>query len=107
MSEWLQGDIHYAHFDDAIKNRPVVLISDSEVNYVRGKVIVALITSTIRQTPFEISVGTAEGLSKEGVVSLSDIETIPKLRLSSRKGRLSPEKMDHLREGLKLLFAIP
>ena len=107
MSEWLQGDIHYAHFDDTTKNRPVVLISDSELNHIRAKVIVALITRTIRQTPFEIPVGTAEGLSKEGVVSLSDLETIPKFRLSSMKGKLSPEKMDQLRDGLKLLFAIP
>jgi mRNA-degrading endonuclease toxin of MazEF toxin-antitoxin module len=106
MSHWLQGDIHYAHFDDTTKNRPVVLISDSDLNGVREKVIVALITRTIRETPFEIPVGATEGLSKEGVVSLSDIETVPKRRLSSRIGTLSSEKMDQLREGLKLLFAL-
>jgi mRNA interferase MazF len=102
-----QGDIHYCHFDDPIKSRPIVVLSRTELNAVRENVVVALITRTIRQIPLEIPVGAAEGLPKDGVIALGDIHTVQKTRLSERKGALSSEKMSLIYAGFKLLFAIP
>ena len=106
MKGFEQGDIHYAHFDDPIKSRPVVVLSRTDLNMLRTNIVVALITGTIRGIPYEVSVGIDEGLSKDSVVDLGDIHTLPKTRFSERKGGLSPDKIDQLREGLKLLFAL-
>ena len=101
-----RGDIYYCHFGDPIKDRPVLVLSRSEINAVRANVVVALVTRTIRNIPLEIPVGAAEGLPKEGVVSLGDIHTVPKALLSEKKGELNPEQMEKVSEGLKMLFAL-
>lgn len=101
-----QGDIHYCRFPEPIKSRPVLILSRAELNAVRENVIVALITRTVRNIPLEIPVGKADGLPKEGVVSLGDIYTVSKTLLSDRKGALSSNKVAQISEGLKLLFAI-
>lgn len=101
-----QGDIHYCQFDEPIKSRPVLVLSRTEINTVRENIVVALLTRTARHIPLEIPVGKADGLSKDGVVSLGDIYTVPKGLLSERKGRLSEDKLVKMREGLKLLFAL-
>lgn len=99
-----QGDIHYCRFDEPVKSRPVLILSRTELNAVRENVVVALITRTVRNIPLEIPVGEREGLSKEGVVSLGDIHTVPKTLLSDRKGALSADKLEAMADGLKLLF---
>lgn len=101
-----QGNIYYCHFDEPIKSRPVLVLSRTEINAVRENIVVALVTRTVRNIPLEIPVGKAEGLSKEGVVSLGDVYTVPKALLSEKKGQLSPEKLENMQEGLKLLFAL-
>lgn len=102
-----QGDIHYCHFEEPIKSRPVLILSRTEINSVRENIVVALVTRTVRNIPLEISVGKAEGLSREGVASLGDIHTVPKTLLSEKKGKLSADKLQTMQEGLKLLFALP
>ncbi len=101
-----QGDIHYCDFPEPVKSRPVLILSRTEINAVRENIVVALITRTVRGIPLEIPVGKAEGLSKEGVVSLGDIYTVSKALLSDRKGALSMEKIGRVSEGLNLLFAL-
>lgn len=88
-----QGAIHYCHFNPPIKSRPVLVLSRTELNTVRENVIVALITRTIRQIPIEVPVGTAEGLPREGVVSLGDIHTVPKSLIGEKKGSFLPRNL--------------
>jgi mRNA interferase MazF len=101
-----QGEIHYCHFAEPIKSRPVVILSRSEINLVRQNVVVALITRIVRQIPLEVPVGTPEGLPKDGVISLGDIHTVPRALLGEKLGELSSEKFLQAVDGLKLLFAI-
>lgn len=101
-----QGDLYYCHFEEPIKDRPVLVLSRSEINAVRANVVVALVTRTIRNIPLEIPVGKAEGLSKDGVVSLGDIHTVSKALLSEKKGEINQEQMEKVAEGLKMLFAL-
>lgn len=99
-----QGELYYCRFEEPIKSRPVLILSRSELNAVRQNVVVALVTRTVRGVPLEIPVGKEEGLPKDGVVSLGDIHTVPKTLLSEKKGDLSPEKLNQMAGGLKLLF---
>ena len=101
-----QGDIFYCHFGAPIKDRPVLILSRSEINVVRANVVVALVTRTIRNIPLEIPVGTADGLPKEGVVSLGDIHTVPKALLSEKKGEINQEQLRKVADGLKMVFAM-
>ena len=101
-----QGDIYYCHFEEPVKDRPVLILSRSEINAVRANVVVALVTRTVRHIPLEIPVGKAEGLPKDGVVSLGDIHTVPKSLLSEKKGEITPGQMEKVAEGLKIHFAL-
>jgi len=102
-----QWDIYFCHFDEPVKSRPVLVLSRSELNAVRENIVVALITRTIRNIPTEVRVGKAEGLPKEGVISLGDIHTVPKTLLSARKGEISSEKITQIFNGLRLIFNLP
>jgi mRNA-degrading endonuclease toxin of MazEF toxin-antitoxin module len=102
-----QGDIHDVHLDDSVASRPVVVISRTEVNAQRMSIVIALITTTVRDMPVEIPVGKTEGLEKNGVINLGDIHTLSQARFGERKGCLSAEKIERLQDGLKLLFAVP
>jgi mRNA-degrading endonuclease toxin of MazEF toxin-antitoxin module len=106
MTSPRQGDIHYCRFEEPVKSRPVLVLSRTDINAVRENVVVALITRTVRGIPLEIPVGKTEGLTQEGVASLGDIYTVSKGHLSDKKGALSPEKLAHMADGLKLLFAL-
>src|SRR5262245_24216401 len=106
MRVFQPGDICYAQFPEPVKSRPVVILSRGSLNSAREKIVVAPITTHIRNTPFEMTVGEEEGLPKESVISLGDVFTTNKAHLSSPKGKLSEEKILLVHEGLKLLFDI-
>jgi mRNA interferase MazF len=100
------GDVVYAQFPAPVKSRPVVVLSRGEINAVRENIVVALVTRTIRRIPLEVPVGKAEGLPKEGVVSLGDIHTIPRSIMGPIQGALSSTKVTLMQAGLSLLFKL-
>lgn len=98
------GDVVFAQFPPPVKSRPVVVLSRGEINSVRENIVVALVTRTVRGIPLEVPVGRAEGLPKEGVVSVGDIHTIPRTMMGPVRGSLSLSKMKQVQEALTLLF---
>jgi mRNA interferase MazF len=100
------GDVVYAQFPAPVKSRPVVVLSRGEINAVRENIVVALVTRAIRRIPLEVPVGKAEGLPKEGVVSLGDIHTIPRSIMGPVRGALSSTKVTLMQAGLSLLFKL-
>ena len=56
-------------------------------------VTVAAVTSTLRGSPTEVELGTAEGLRQTSCVNLCNLFTVEKRRLRSYVGTVGPEKM--------------
>ena len=70
--------------------RPALVVTRSEAIPVLNEVVVAPITSTIREIPTCIAVGAAEGIDHDSVVVFDQLRCIPKSALALRLGRLPP-----------------
>jgi mRNA interferase MazF len=88
-----RGEIWWADLPAPVGRRPVLLLSRNRAYSVRSAVTVAFITTTICGIPVEVALGQADGLSKNCVINLDVINTIPKDRLMNRITALSASKM--------------
>ncbi len=98
-----RGEVRWYRFSRHDKKRPVVILTrDSALEFL-GEVIVAPITSTIRDIPSEILLTKADGMPQDCVGNLDHIQTVSKGKIGSLITSLSPRKMLELRSAL--LFA--
>lgn len=70
------------------KRRPVLVVSRDEVIPVLNNVVVAPVTSTLRDIPTCIHVGPAEGLDHDSVATFDNLAAVPKSVLTARLGSL-------------------
>ncbi len=82
------------------KRRPVLIVSRNEVLPVLNNVVVAPVTSTIRNIPTCIPVGPDHGLDRDSVASVDNLTAIPKSVLTVRLGALGPDGRSALCEAL-------
>lgn len=72
------------------KRRPVLVVSRDEVIPVLNNVVVAPVTSTIRDIPTCIPVGANEGIDHDSVATFDNLAAVPKSVLTTRLGTLGP-----------------
>ena len=77
-----QFDIMWANLPAPIGRRRVVLLTRSAGYGYLNKVLIAEVTSTVRNIPQEVPIGDVEGLPSGSVVNLDNIHVIPKSLLS-------------------------
>lgn len=70
------------------KRRPVLVVSRAEAIAVLNNVVVAPVTSTIRDIPTCIPVGPAEGIDHDSVATFDSLAAVPKSVLTTRLGEL-------------------
>lgn len=70
------------------KRRPVLIVSRDEVIPVLHNVVVAPVTSTIRDIPTCIPVGPEEGIDHESVATFDNLAAVPRSVLTTRLGSL-------------------
>ena len=70
------------------KRRPVLIVSRDEVIPVLNNVVVAPVTSTIREIPTCVPVGAAEGIDHDSVAAFDNLAAVPKSVLTVRLGSL-------------------
>jgi mRNA interferase MazF len=88
-----QYEVWWADLPEPVGTRPVLLLSrDSAYEYL-SRVVVAEVTSTIRDIPVEVSLGASEGLRQRCVANLDNLHTVPKQRLRARVGTLGRRRI--------------
>lgn len=85
-----QGELWLMETPNA-KRRPVLIVSRNEVIPALNNVVVAPVTSTLRDIPTCIPVGPGEGLDHESVASFDNLAAVPKLVLTTRLGALGSD----------------
>lgn len=70
------------------KRRPVLVVSRDEVISVLNNVVVAPVTSTLRDIPTCVAVGPGEGIEHDSVASFDNLAAVPKSVLTARLGSL-------------------
>jgi mRNA interferase MazF len=71
------------------KRRPVLIVSRDEAIPVLNNVVVAPVTTTLRDIPTCIPVGLEEGIDRDSVATFDSLAAVPKSVLTRRLGKLS------------------
>lgn len=96
-----KDEVWWANLPSPIGKKPIVLLSRDEAYPVRNAVTVAEVTSTIRNIPVEVNLGTEDGLPKKCVINLDTIITIRKELLIEKITDLTSEKIDEVNKAMK------
>ena len=111
MARVLRGDIIWADLNpvqghEQAGRRPVVVISHDVFNERSGTVIAMALTSQPQRAGFPLTLELeGDNLPNRSWVKISQIRTLSRQRLGRRIGRLEPEQLDLLVEGLDELVA--
>lgn len=70
------------------KRRPVLIVSRDEAIPVLNNVVVAPLTSTLRDIPTCIRISEEDGVDRESVATFDNLTAVPKSLLTARVGRL-------------------
>jgi mRNA interferase MazF len=84
----------------------VVLLSRDEAYSVRSLVIVAPVTTRIRNVPSEVPLVADDGVPHDCVANLDTITTIPKECLHSRLTTLSPRKLKEIEAAIHFALGL-
>ena len=102
-----QYEIWWADLPEPIGRRPVLLLSrDSAYAYLSG-VIVVEITSTIRDIPVELRLGSSEGLKHPSVANFDNLHVVPKRLLATRVGTLRHSRTAEAKRALGFALGWP
>lgn len=82
-----QGELWLMEAPNA-KRRPVLVVSRDEAIPVLNNVVVAPVTSTVRDIPTCIPLGPEHGLDRESVATFDNLTAVPKALLTTRLGGL-------------------
>lgn len=96
-----QSDVYWHTFLPPDKRRPVVILSRPSVIPYLNSVIVASVTSTIRNTASEVLLSEDDGLNEECVANLDNIYTVQKSLLGDFITHLQKERMREIREAIE------
>jgi mRNA interferase MazF len=102
----LRGDIVWADLNPSVGNeqaglRPVVVLSHDVFNERSGTVIAIAVTSQEPRASFPLMLEiTSTKLPKRSWAKMGQIRTLSVTRLGRKVGRVSPEEIDRIVEGL-------
>ena len=95
-----RGEIWWAEMEPPAGRRPVVLLSRDEAYSVRLLVIIAPVTTRIRNIPTEVPLTADDGMPRDCVINADIITTIPKDYLRTRLASMSADKLDELEKAI-------
>ncbi len=112
MARVLRGDVLFADLNPVRGHeqaglRPVVILSQDVFNERSGTVIAMALTSVPQRAgfPLTLELPADARLPKKSWVKISQIRTLSTQRLGKKLGRLPPETLDLLEEGLNEIIA--
>jgi len=91
-------DLNPTQGSEINKVRPCVVISPDVSNEFLNTVIIAPLTSTLRNFPMRVNI---QLMNKNGQIALDQIRCVDKSRLSNKAGILSPPEIKMLKRILK------
>jgi len=111
MARVLRGDVVWADLNPVVGHeqagrRPVVVLSADVFNERSGTVIAMALTSHLQRAGFPLTLELKSLKLKERAwVKISQVRTLSTRRLGRKIGRVAPEELDRLVEGLNEIIA--
>jgi len=101
-----RGEIRYFEFSPPDKRRPVLLLARDEGIRHLNDVVVAPITTTIRQLPTHIVLDASDGMPKRCAINLDQIQLVPKHRIGDRIATLGAARMTEVEVATMIALGI-
>ena len=101
-----RGEVWWAEFPAPVGRRPVLLVSRQRAIEVRAFVMVAQVTTTIRDLPVEVPLGAEDGLPKPCVANCDVLTTVPKHVLKERLCLLHSRKLSAVNAALRFALGL-
>lgn len=108
-----RGEIYIANLDPAFgreihKKRPVLIISNNNLNRVLPTVIMVPFSSIVPKDigPDFVSFFNQQGLDKESTLVVNQLSAIDQIRLIKKIGKISKSKILEVEEALKLVLGL-
>ena len=111
MARVLRGDIVWAELKPVVGRkqaglRPVIIISQDVFNERSGTVIAVAVSSQEPRANFPLTLEiTSAKLPKRSWAKIAQIRTLSVERLKGKLGRVSPEELERIVEGLNEIIA--
>jgi mRNA interferase MazF len=98
------GDIWWSDVPGWGRRPVVILTRDSAISLLR-RVVVAMVSTTIRNIPTEVVLERSDGMSRRSAVNLDNLYTIDKAHLTTRIVRLPETRLEELCDALRFAVA--
>lgn len=96
------GQVWWADLD---KIRPVVVLTRARVAGRLSRVVIAPVTTTVRDIATEVPLGSAEGLAEGSVANLDNVQLIGVDRLLRQAGTVAPTRWDEICSAMSSVMA--
>ena len=100
------GEVWFAELGMVEKSRPVLVLAAPNPSHARALVIVAPLTSQIREMPGEVKVGKPSWLPKPSAVNVQGLASFDRTKLVRRMGVLPEEKINAVKEALREMLGL-
>jgi mRNA interferase MazF len=97
-----RGDICWVSLPDEEKRRPVLVLTRDEAIPAMGRVVVAYLTTRIRNIPIEVRLGDDDGVPRDCVVNFDSLRTVSCSLLSEPITTLSGPRMHEVCRALAI-----
>lgn len=102
-----RGEVYWADLGPPAGRRPVLVLTRTSALEVLHRIVVAPITTTIRDIATEVPLGPEVGLADHCVANCDSVATIPKALLDSDPiGEIGPEQSYTLDQALRFALDI-
>ena len=100
-----QGDVYWYKFKEPNKERPILILTRTDLIPILNSVTIAEVTTTIRDNKAEVWLDEADGLLESCVANLVNIQTVLKARLGRFITHVPEERLkDDVRKAMEFVF---
>ena len=107
MAKLAQGQVWWADLPAPAGRRPVLILTRSSVANRLNSVIVAPITTTVRNIDSEVALGPEDGLPQPCTASIDNLVALPRNRLASPIATIGAERMPEVFRAIRYVFNMP
>lgn len=102
-----QYEVWWADLPQPVGPRPVLLLTRTPATAYLSRIVIAEVTTSVRNIPQEVTLGRREGLPRGCVANLDNIHVVPKSRLRNRVGALPARRAVEVKRALGHALAWP
>ena len=101
-----RGEVRWCVLAPPDKERPALLLTNSDAIRFLNSVTIAPITSTIRTVPYQVPLSIQDGMLPDCAVNLHNIQTLDKRKIGRYITTLSPDRMYEVDDAIRFALGM-